>query len=41
MCAILGDGAITESVVHKWFANFRIGNIDLGDQEYFSRPDAA
>ena len=31
MCAVCGEGAVTDPTRQKWFAEFRAGGVSLGD----------
>lgn len=38
ICSIYGDDALSVRVCQNWFARFRNGNFDLGDEERSGRP---
>ena len=31
ICAVYGEGAVTDATCQKWFAKFRAGDFSLGD----------
>ncbi|XP_018046256.1 PREDICTED: histone-lysine N-methyltransferase SETMAR-like [Atta colombica] len=38
ICAVYGEGAVSERTVRKWFARFKAGDFNLEDQERPGRP---
>ena len=37
ICAVYGEGAVTDQMCQKWFAKFRAGDFSLDDAPQFSR----
>ena len=38
MCAVYGEGAVTDRMCHKWFVKFRAGDFSLEDAPWSGRP---
>ena len=38
ICAVYGEGAVTDGACPKWFANFRAGGLSLDDAPGSGRP---
>ena len=38
ICAVYGEGAVTEQTCQKWLARFRAGDFSLNDTPWLGRP---
>ena len=38
ICAVYGEGAVTDRTCHKWFAEFRGGDFSLDNAPWLGRP---
>ena len=38
ICAVYGEGAVTDRTCQKWFAKFRAGDFSLDDAPWLGRP---
>ena len=38
ICAVYGEGAVTDQMCEKWFAKFRAGDFSLDDASRLGRP---
>ena len=38
VCAVYGEGAVTDQTCQKWFAKFRDGDFSLDDAPWLGRP---
>ena len=38
MCAVFGEGAVTDRKCQKWFAKFPVGRFSLDDTPWSGRP---
>ena len=38
ICAVYGEGAVTDQMYQKWFAKFHAGDFSLDDTPWSSRP---
>ena len=38
ICAVYGEGAVTDQTCQKWFERFRAGDFSLGDASRLGRP---
>ncbi|CAK9808954.1 Histone-lysine N-methyltransferase SETMAR [Anthophora quadrimaculata] len=38
ICTVYGSGATTITTVHNWFKRFRVGNVELKDEDRSGRP---
>ena len=38
ICAVYGEGAVTDQTCQKWFAKFRAGDFSLDDAPWSGRP---
>ena len=38
ICAVYGEGAVTDRTCQKWFAKFRAGDFSLDDAPWSGRP---
>ena len=38
VCAVYGEGAVTDRICQKWFAKFRAGDISLDEAPQWGRP---
>ena len=38
ICAVYGEGAVTDRMCQKWFAKFHAGDFSLDDAPWLSRP---
>ena len=38
ICAVYGEGAVTDQTCQKWFAKFRAGDFSLDDAPQLGRP---
>ena len=39
MCAVCGEGAVTDRMCQKWFVKFHVGDFTLDDAPPSGRPD--
>ena len=38
ICAVYGEGAVTDRMCQKWFVNFRAGDFSLDNAPWLGRP---